>query len=404
MNKIYDVAVIGAGPGGSATASYLAKTGACVLLLDKAEFPRDKTCGDAVSPKAIQIINDLGLLNDLKGFGYRINKVRLVAPNGNQLVAPIPAQTGLTEYLYIAPRFELDNLLLRNAISQGAQFKSKVRVTDIQVEPDKIRILGENGRNSVRFSAKVGVIAVGANIALLRKLGLMSKTPDFAVATRAYFEDLTDMDDMMEIRFDGVPLPGYGWIFPTSKTSANIGAGFLQNSKKITATAREILDKFLQHGPVRERMSKAQVEGPIKGFPLRMDFATARSYQERIILVGESVGLVNPFTGEGIDYALESGQIAAGVLETLLQQGDFSARALSAYDRKLRKRFQRLFVWTMRMRSLYMNERLLNPLVAAARTERYVEKVILEVLLSYRNAIQALSPRTLFHVVRNWAS
>jgi len=135
-----------------------------------------------------------------------------------------------------------------------------------------------------------------------------------------------------------------------------------------------------------------------------MDFATARSYQERIILVGESVGLVNPFTGEGIDYALESGQIAAGVLETLLQQGDFSARALRAYDRKLRKRFQRLFVWTMRMRSLYMNERLLNPLVAAARKERYVEKVILEVLLSYRNAVQALSPRTLFHVLRNWAS
>ncbi|MBC8503560.1 MAG: geranylgeranyl reductase family protein [Anaerolineales bacterium] len=401
MNTVYDVAIIGAGPGGSTTASYLAKAGVRVLLLDKSEFPRDKTCGDALSPNALKILGDLNLIDKLIEFGHRLNGIRLVAPNGNELVAPIPPKHGFVEHLYIAPRIKLDDLLLQNSIALGAEFKSNVRVTDLRVDSNKVTITGKSANKEQIFFANVGVIAVGANTALLQKLGFLSKLPEFAVAARAYYNNLPNLDDLMEIRFDGVPLPGYGWIFPTSKTSANIGAGFLRKSKKLPFTAKEILDKFLDHGPVREKISLGQRQGVVKGYPLRMDFATARVHSNRIILVGEAAGLVNPFTGEGIDYAMESGQIAARVLIDLATTGDYSFKALHSYDRNLRKRFQRLFVWTTRLRSIYINEWLLNPLIRAANHEKSVEKTILEVLLSYRNAIQALSPSTLYHVLTN---
>ncbi len=403
MNPRYDVAIIGAGPGGTTTASYLAQAGARVLLLDKAEFPRDKTCGDALSPNALRILGDLGLLAELKNFGFRLNGVRLVAPDGSDLVAAIPQKPGLADHLYIAPRFQLDNLLLQHAIASGAEFKPAFRVTDVQVEKRQVSIVGKNRNSASQFSARVAVIAVGASISLLERVGLTSTPPKFALAARAYYDDLPRLDDLLEIRFDGVPLPGYGWIFPTSATSANVGAGFMKKSPNLPSTARAVLDQFLSHHPIKEKLSTGQRAGPIKSYPLRMDFATAQTFGERIVLVGEAAGLVNPFTGEGIDYAMESGQIAAGVLTRQLESGDFSLSTLRIYDKKLRARFHSLFVWTMRMRNLYMNEWLLTPLIRAANRERTVEKTILEVLLAYRNAIQALAPNTIFHVLRNWA-
>ncbi len=402
MKPHYDVAIIGAGPGGSTTASYLAKAGARVLLVDKSNFPRDKTCGDALSPNALKIMGDLGLLDALKKFGYRLNGVRLVAPDGSTMVAPIPPKAGLADYLYIAPRYQLDNLLLQRAIDAGVDFEPNFWVRDVKTEGDGITLHGGGRSTSRHFSARGGVIAVGAAIPLLKKTGLMPPTPKFAVATRAYYENLTGLDDIMEIRFDGAPLPGYGWVFPTSPTSANVGAGFLKKSPSLPTTARGVFDAFLEHGPIKERMANSTCVSAIKSYPLRMDFSTARTFSDRLVLVGEAAGLVNPFTGEGIDYAMESGQIAAQVLIDQLESGDLSFSALRAYDKKLRARFQSVFVWTMRMRNLYMNDWLLNPLIRAANKESYVERTVLEVLLSYRNAIQALSPRTIYHVLRNF--
>jgi menaquinone-9 beta-reductase len=402
MNQIYDVAIIGAGPGGSSAASYLAQAGARVLLLDKADFPRDKTCGDAVSPNALKIAGDLGLMDKLREFSYRINGIRLVAPNGGDMAAPIPTKSGFTNYVYISPRLQLDNLLLEKAIQSGADFESRIRITDIQVDRDRVTLKGKNQRGESSFSARVAVIAVGASIPLLLKTGIMAAAPPVALAARGYFTGVQGLQDLMEIRFDGVPLPGYGWIFPTSETSANIGAGFMKNSPNLSSNVREVLDDFLHHEPIANMLAESQRVGAIKSYPLRMDFATAKTYADRLLVVGEAAGLVNPFTGEGIDYAMESGAMAAEVLIEQLAKGELSAKSLKRYNQKLRGRFQSLFVWTMRMRGLYMNDWLLNPLVRAAKNVSSVEKIILEVLLSYRNPVQALAPRTLYHVLRNW--
>lgn len=401
MTIIYDVAVIGAGPGGSITATFLTQSGAKVLLMDKAEFPRDKTCGDALSPNALRVLAELGLVEKVRKLSFQINGVRLVSPDGSELIAPIPQKAGYQDHLYITPRIHLDNLLLENAIKQGVDFKPKTRITNINFSKNVIKLTGKNKQQTFDFLTRTAVIATGASTPLLLKTGILSKAPQYALAARAYFDNINSLEGLMEIRFDGVPLPGYGWIFPISETAANIGAGFMRKSPKLPNTATEVLDNFLHHKPVARILAQSQIMGEVKSYPLRMDFATAKTFGDRLLVVGEAAGLVNPFTGEGIDYAMESGQIAAEVLINLLENGDLSAAGFKAYDQRLRKRFQSLFLWTMRMRGLYMNNWLLNPLIRAAKSEKKIETTLLEVLLSYQNPIKALAPGTIYHTLRN---
>src|SRR5436305_4217050 len=134
------------------------------------------------------------------------------------------------------------------------------------------------------------------------------------LCARAYFEGMAEVLDAAQCRFDGVPLPGYGWVFPLSNSSANIGVGFFRaglTARWMPKTARTVFDSFIETPALQSILAGAQRVGPIKGYPLRIDFARSPTYAERILLVGEAAGLVNPVTGEGIDYALESGKMAA---------------------------------------------------------------------------------------------
>jgi geranylgeranyl reductase family protein len=401
-DQTWDAIVVGAGPGGATTAAFLARAGVRVLLLDQAEFPRDKTCGDAISPNALAIVRELGLADEMEETGFRVSGVRLVAPDGGEAVAPVPPRAGRADHLRIARRFEFDDLLLRNAVAAGAVFEPGVNVTDVDTSGGRAEVTGSRGGRSLRFSAAVAVLAVGASTLLPRRTGLLSGRPRFGLGARAYFHGIAGLEDRIDFRFDAMPLPGYGWIFPLSEDSANVGAGFLTPSSRVPPNPRAVLKRFLGHGPVRAMMAGSRRQGPVRAFPVRTDFATAGTVGERLVAVGEAAGLVNPFTGEGIDYAMVSGKVAAGVLARQLQSGDVSAAALCAYDRQLRDRFQHLFVWTVRMRRLYLNRRLLNPLVRAARREPAVARRVTEVVLGYRSAASALSPRMVFQVLRSW--
>ncbi len=399
--KIWDVIVVGAGPGGSVAASQLALAGAQVLLLDKAKFPRDKTCGDALSPNGIKILTAMGLVESLQGFAYRLDAVRIVAPDGGQMLGPIPPQSGLVNYIKIAPRLRLDNMLLQHALQAGASYKGGLRVRDLCVEQNYVLVSAEKRGQVFQFKGQTVVIAVGVSTSLLRRAGFITQLPRFAFAARAYFSGLASLEKLVDFRFDGVPLPGYGWIFPTSATTANVGAGLVGNGFQYPSSPKIAFKEFLAHKPISDLLAGGQIEGKIKCFPMRMDFSTARTYAQRILVVGESAGLVNPFSGEGIDYAMESGQMAAQVLTEKLSSGDFSASSLCDYDRKLRARFQKIFVWSLRIRAVYMNRWMLNPLVRAGASDAKIMQLLLNVFLGYRTAYHALAPRTIYHILKN---
>lgn len=382
MINRHDVVIVGAGPGGSAAAHYLARHGLDVLLLDKFDFPRDKTCGDGLTPRALSVLDDMGLLKDLTRAGWRINTASVVAPGGKAVTSPMPKPraAGWPDYSLILPRLTLDNIILNRALKSGARFRGEVHVTGITRAGNEVIVAGEYHGRSFSARARLVIVATGANVRLPLQMGLLKRPPAAALAARAYYENLSALSDGFHFRFDGVPLPGYGWVFPTSTSTANLGVVLWPNRSR-QPNPRAALEAFAENPNLQPMIAGARRVSPIKGYPIRSDFATAPTFGERVLLVGEAAGLVNPLTGEGIDYALESGRIAGEHLISMFDGGDLSRTQLESYDRLLRRRFQRLFVFCNRMRKLFFNRPLLNRLVSAAESRADLKLLLTSIVL-----------------------
>ena len=388
MTQIYDVIVVGAGPGGSATAYYLARRGLRVLMLDKAVFPRDKTCGDGLTPRALSVLDDMGLLGKLTQVGCRINGVEIYAPDGRSISSPIPTHDGLYAYMLVVPRLTLDDILRSHALAAGAEFEAHVHVAGVATNDDCVTITAERDGQALIFTGRAAVIATGANMRLLQHMGLLQQGMSHMVAARAYYDDLNVLSDRVQLRFDGVPLPGYAWVFPTAPRKANVGAGYYVSRrtgkraiKRAIPSPQEAFESFAAHSRLSATLAQARRVGPVKGFPLRVDFLTAPTFSGRTLLVGEAAGLVNPLSGEGIDYALESGRLAADHLADMFTQADFSTARYDAYDHALRERFQKLFEFCHRMRDTFQRRFWLNMLINIASRRADLKLLLIRVVL-----------------------
>ncbi len=407
MSDIRDVIVVGAGPGGSSSAYYLAKQGLDVLLLDKADFPRDKTCGDGLTPRALETLGDMGLLERVLKLGRQINSLEIVSPKGYSLTCPVPSYAGRPDYLVIIPRLVLDNLLLEQARAYGAAFQSCFEVINIQIEAGYAEVRGIERGYPTTLKARVVIIATGANLRLLRTIGLLKKPPRMMLAARAYYEGLSGLSDHIQLYYSGLPLPGYGWVFPLSDSAANIGIGLCRGglaSWWLHSKPRPTFDDFVGTSPLQNLLAGegASRVGAIKSYPLRADFATALTFSERVLVVGEGAGLVNPLTGEGIDYALESGKLAAEYLGSLHKSRKaFTYSNLAAYDQILRQRFQKLFVFCNQTRDFLVNPLLLHRLVKTANSRPDLKMLMINTLLGNHNLSSGISPRTFVKIIIN---
>jgi flavin-dependent dehydrogenase len=287
------------------------------------------------------------------------------------------------------------------ALAAGAEFQAGARVSNILHESGGVSVEVQTRHGSRGFGAQAAVIAVGANMSLLRSLDLLPTKPVLSVAARRYYKDLPSLDRNIHIRFDGIPLPGYGWIFPLSEHEANVGAGFMLGTRSRPASAPAALDAFLRHPPVNHQIVNAHAISSTSGFPLRSDFHHAPTHRGRMLLVGEAAGLVNPFTGEGIDYALESGELAASALLKGLSGNGALQPHLKAYDQSLRHRFQETFVLTHWLRRIYMRPLLLDSLIRACRQWPQLGHHLIRVLLAYESPRSILTMGTFLRVL--WA-
>lgn len=398
--RMHDVVVIGAGPGGSCAAHFLARGGLDVLLLDKREFPREKTCGDGLTPRALRLLDELGVLEEAARKGRRLERVTVFACNGTPVNVDVPEREGYPAFLLTVRRVLLDELLRDRALASGARFRGKFVVEDIEVLPDHLVVKGRHSGRPTSVRGRLAVVATGANLGLLKRLGILAQSPPMILAAQAYYENVEQLPDTLEFHFDGVPLPGYGWVFPLSATTANIGAGLLQSSRRNgQKTARTVMDEFLATPRLEQLLANARRVSPIKGYPLRTDFATAPTYGPRTVLVGEAAGLVNPLTGEGVDFALESGKIAAEQLLAMFADGDFSDERLAEHDRRLRAHFQRTFAYMSRMRRWYLRPWLINLLARTVNRRAGVRRVFTDVLLGYTDAAEATSLKTIMQIL-----
>ena len=393
MSGAHDVVVVGTGPGGSAAGYYLARRGVDVLLLDKSEFPREKTCGDGLTPRAVAVLDEMGLLPPLARVGRHIDGVEVFAPDGYSTGARVSPTAAPGPPMLVVPRLLLDNALRERAVQSGARFEGRFHVADIEQAPTGVIIRGERDGHREAIVARMAIVATGASVALLVRMGLLERAPRMMLAARAYVDGADGLDGRIQIRFDDVPLPGYGWVFPLAGASANVGVGFYPSSRMsghARSSPRAAFDRFVRAAMWAGPIGQGRLASPVKAYPLRVDFPEAPTSRGRVMLVGEAAGLVNPLTGEGIDYALESGRLAAEHAARMFADGDFSPGRFAAYDAALRRRFERLFTFCRRLRDLSLSGPVLDRLVRLASRRDELKTALVDIVLGNREVSETL--------------
>ena len=351
-----DVIVVGAGPAGSSAAFHLAQAGVDVLLLEKAAFPRDKVCGDGLTPRAVRQLVAMGIDLDAPGWA-RNNGLRIVGA-GHRLELPWPELASFPPYGMVRTRMDFDELLARHAEKAGSRLMERTAVTGPVFDEATGRVVGvtarpvdERGRkvgDETTYRAPVVIAADGVSARIAIALGLERReNRPMGVAVRAYYQTPRHDDPWMESwleLWDGTPgssnlLPGYGWIFGVGDGTANVGLGILNTSKAFQhVDYKDVLQRWLSHTPEEWGFrDDANRVGRIGSAALPMGFNRKPHYTRGVLLCGDSGGMVNPFNGEGIDYALESGHVAA---ETIVQAlatpaGPARERVLQGYAAEL---------------------------------------------------------------------
>lgn len=337
-----DVVVVGAGPSGSTAAYFLAKNGVKVALLDKSKFPREKTCGDGLGPRSLQMLDKMGLLEWLEQAGYyRCNRVRIIANNGSFFEAAIPNEDTLYPNVVITPRMDLDQKLIETAAQVGAKVFTNCRALAPAVSNGTVtgvRVL-YNGEET-ELPCKVVICADGTHGTFVRTTGIEVAKPQ-AFCTRAYYSNVKGLDDCINLYIDERIIEGYAWVFPTSASTANIGLGVsTPMMKQHNLDLKKLMGWFLNEknaSPID--MSEAVADTEIKGAYLRMGIGKHDTVADGILLTGDSAGLINPLSGEGIAYAMESGEHAALATKAALDGGDVSAKSLQSYNEYLNQHF-----------------------------------------------------------------
>lgn len=333
---------MGAGPGGSAAAWALASQGHDVLLIDRSEFPRDKTCGDGLTPMALAHLRNMGVLAEIEAADpARIDTVRLIGPFGQTITLPLSMLETEYPYALVLPRFTLDDILRQHAIGAGAEFLGNTRVEHLIRQRDKIiQIECISDGHAVVLQPRQVILAPGANMGLLAREKLIPSKLPTVRAARAYYESVEIPTNRFDFYLDVRLMPGYGWIFPIGGGAANVGVGTMPSFWASKRPATSLLKEFVARRSEEGIMRHSTLSGAIKGFPLRVDFPAHRIAGENWLIVGEATGLVNPVTGEGIDLALESGLLAGEVMHNMLSN---PARTLIAYQREIWERFGPLY-------------------------------------------------------------
>ena len=324
---VADVIVVGAGPGGAAAATFLAREGVDVIVLERATFPRDKVCGDGLTPRAVEMLRRLGVEERLREMGYRPQRqYRIVSAWGDAVRAGMPSFGKGAEYAYVVPRRDLDVCLVGAARQAGARVLESVRALRLEESPGEPEVVAAcPGGELQRFRGRVLISADGSRGSFSRNFISSEHLRPSAVAMRAYMHGVEGLQGALNFFLDRHLLPGYGWIFPPGREGApaNVGLGVqLSGWRGRGESIRDLFDWFL--GPQSQawpHLRKAEFASPPMPFPLLMDFPRGRRRDGNRLLVGDAANLIDPLSGEGIAYALESGYAAAMVVNRGLRSG-----------------------------------------------------------------------------------
>lgn len=364
-----DLAVIGAGPAGAAAAIQAARQGASVAVFDKAEYGRDKVCGDGLTPRAVGALNDLKI--DMED-AHHIDGLRMIA-NKTERELMWPDTARFPSHGAVWPRRRLDAALIDAAAEAGADIRWK---SEALPTLDGQRVVGVEA-NGEKFTADMTVVATGAPGAVARMLGAERVEDEpFGLAIRTYASTPRHADRHLEACLTikdefGTSIPGYGWMFPCGDGTVNIGVGALSTMKgfkslnlnKLLASYRSLVQDSWEIGPNMERPRA-----------WRLPMSTQKRHGDGWVAIGDAAGLVNPMNGEGIDYGLESGMLASDLFI------ENPATAPERYDIEVGERFDSFLRTGRRFSFLIGHPWILNSGLRMAVGTDAIAKITLQVM------------------------
>jgi len=325
-----EVLIIGGGPAGAATGYWLAKQGHDVTIVERKTFPREKTCGDGLTPRAVHQLEEMGLGKALEPF-HRYSGLRATGM-GRALELEWPKHPIYPSHGYVVRRRELDQIVADNAATAGARLLQGHDALQPVIDRGFVRgaiVQDKASGTSREIRARYVVVADGANSRFGRALGTF-RTRDwpYGTAIRTYWASPRHAEPWIESALDvkdrnGNPMPGYGWIFPVGDGTVNIGVGLLSTFRDFkSVNTTHLLDAYAHQVAERWEIDPGKPECKATSGRIPMGGSVGPKAGPTYLVVGDAAGSVNPFNGEGIDYAYETARMAAEVLHDSLVAGD----------------------------------------------------------------------------------
>lgn len=390
----YDVVVVGAGPSGSACAHWLARAGWSVALVEKKHFPREKTCGDGLTPRSVHQLAAMGLEPEVAAHGHRYQGLRGFG-FGASVEMSWPEHPVFPNYGYTITRFDLDGLVARDAAARGAALFEGVEAVALAdaTAPAPGSLAGAGGvvvtdkasGQSATIRGRYVVVADGQNSRLGRELGTTrNRAWPMGMALRGYYtserHDEPWIDSHLDIRDpEGQVVPGYGWVFPLGDGRVNVGVGLLSTDgawKGVNTT--KLQEYFVAQVGEAWGLSESTCLGPPTGGRLPMGLSVGPRVGANTLVIGDAAGSVNPFNGEGIAYGYETGRLAAGALGEALASGDASALAL--YEERLEAAYGEYYTVARAFVRVISDPRVLSACVAVGMRVAPVMRELLRIM------------------------
>jgi geranylgeranyl reductase family protein len=399
----FDVAIVGGGPSGAAAAHYLATKGHSVLVCEKKSFPREKTCGDGLTPRAVKQLDAMGLGSELTSW-EKVRGLRIHA-GGRTIELPWPEMDEWCNYGLVKPRKDLDKIVLDHAEKAGAKVLQKTQVIEpIYADGVLTGFVAKRDGEDERIKARYVICAEGSATKFAKSLGRTRNTEyPMGWAIRQYFNSPVMahsgwFEGFLEVKSGPDDLPGYGWVFPVGDGTVNVGVGLLTTyGQWESVNLNDLQRNFVNQIPAEWGINYDTVCSKPRGGRLFMGQSVWPAHGPGFILVGDAAGMINPCNGEGIAYGYETGRIGARHIDEALRSG--GDPALAGYTRELEEVYGPYYRLGRRFTKLIGHPELMERLVSMGMRSKKVMSFALTFMANLedekRNGVQQFGLRAL---------
>ncbi|MDE3236669.1 MAG: geranylgeranyl reductase family protein [Bacteroidota bacterium] len=404
MQQEYDVIIVGAGPAGIICAYLLKDKGLKVAIIEKSIFPKDKTCGDALS---IDVVNQLQLIDPSLGQAFELLAekipsygITVVSPAGHAIEMPLYKDSNDKRSGYVCKRVVFDNFLYEQLKkSDQVDFYLDTVVVDVDCTAENAAVHTTKGS----FTTKMLIGADGAHSIVKKKMiGQAIAKEHYSAGLRQYFKNVKNFnsENFIELHFFKEILPGYLWVFPLPNNEANVGIGIPSStiSKKEIDLKKVFQQLIKEHPSLKERFKDAIPMESIKGYGLPLGSQKNKLSGERFLLLGDAASLIDPFSGEGIANAIRSGRIAADVITAAISGNNFSASFLHSYDKEIYRRMWLEFNVSRQMQKLSRFARAFDFIAGRVQNSNYLKDFMRDALASVHKKKVLIGPKFLYHL------